>query len=146
MKKLHYVIFSKYRKFEKPKISQLLEKALFLSIICSKCKNEDEKIFKEEESIEILRKKNKIMNQEFRLKKIDEIRNYLIEEINQNELISMKHKSICKVLNYIEHSLLCNFCNYSISFYFCFCFFSWNFNRNYKFCNWSKNFYNNHKN
>ena len=41
------------------------------------------------------------MNQEFRLKKIDEIRNYLIEEINQNELISMKHKNICKVLNYI---------------------------------------------
>ena len=27
------------------------------------------------------------MSQEFRLKKIDEIRNYLIEEINQNELI-----------------------------------------------------------
>ena len=25
------------------------------------------------------------MNQEFRLKKIDEIRNYLIEEINRNE-------------------------------------------------------------
>ena len=29
----------------------LLEKALFLSIIRSKCKNEDEKIFKEEESV-----------------------------------------------------------------------------------------------
>ena len=27
------------------------------------------------------------MSQEFRLKKIDEKRNYLIEEINQNELI-----------------------------------------------------------
>ena len=27
------------------------------------------------------------VSQEFRLKKIDEIRNYLIEEINQNELI-----------------------------------------------------------
>ena len=32
------------------------------------------------------------MNQEFRLKKIDEIRNYLIEEINQNELMSKKDK------------------------------------------------------
>ena len=31
------------------------------------------------------------MNQEFRLKKIDEIRNYLIEEIKQNELMSKKH-------------------------------------------------------
>ena len=32
-----------------------LEKALVLSIICSKCENEDEKIFTEEESIEILK-------------------------------------------------------------------------------------------
>ena len=55
MEKLFCVIFGKYRKFEKPKISYLLEKTLVLSIICSKCKNEDEKIFKEEESIEILK-------------------------------------------------------------------------------------------
>ena len=34
----------------------------------------------------------KNINQEFRLKKIDEKRNYVIEEINQNELISKKHK------------------------------------------------------
>ena len=32
------------------------------------------------------------INQEFRLKKIDEIRNYLIEEINQNKLTSKKHE------------------------------------------------------
>ena len=49
MKKLYYVICGEYRKFEKPNISYLLEKALVLSIICSKCKNEDE------ESIEILK-------------------------------------------------------------------------------------------
>ena len=55
MKKLYCVICGKYRKFEKPKISYLLEKTLVLSIICSKCKNEDEKIFKEEESIEIIK-------------------------------------------------------------------------------------------
>ena len=30
-----------------------LEKILVVSVICSKCKNEDEKIFKEEDSIEI---------------------------------------------------------------------------------------------
>ena len=35
------------------KISFLLEKTLIFSIICSKCNNEDEKIFKEEESIEL---------------------------------------------------------------------------------------------
>ena len=46
------------------------------------------------------------MNQEFRLKKIDEITNYLIEKINQNELVSTKHQKICRVLNYIEHSLI----------------------------------------
>ena len=46
------------------------------------------------------------INQEFRLEKIDEISNYLIEEINQNKLMSKKHKKICKVLNYIDHSLI----------------------------------------
>ena len=42
MKKLFCVICGKKRKFEKPKISYLLAKTV-LSIICSKCKNEDEK-------------------------------------------------------------------------------------------------------
>ena len=44
-----------YRKFENPKIPNLLEKTLVLSIICSNCKDEDEKIFKEKKSIEILK-------------------------------------------------------------------------------------------
>ena len=39
-------------------------------------------------------------------KKIDEIRNYLTEEINQNELMRKKHKKVCRVLNYIENSLI----------------------------------------
>ena len=47
---MHY-----YRKLEKPKISYILEKTLVFSIICSAFKNEDEEIFKEEESIEILK-------------------------------------------------------------------------------------------
>ena len=37
---------------------------------------------------------------------IDEARNYLIEEVNQNELMSKKHKKICTTLNYIEHSVI----------------------------------------
>ena len=45
------------------------------------------------------------MNQECRLNKIGEIRNFLIEEINRNELMSKKHKNVCRVLNYIDHSL-----------------------------------------
>ena len=57
MKKLYCVIcgIKKYKKFEKSKTSYLLQKTLVLSIICSKCKNEDGKIFKKEESIEILK-------------------------------------------------------------------------------------------
>ena len=51
MEKLYCVVCGKYRKFEKPKISYLL----VLSIICSKCKNKDEKLFKEEELSEILK-------------------------------------------------------------------------------------------
>ena len=42
MKKIHCVICGKYRKFKNPKISYIFEKNI--SIICSKCKNEDEKI------------------------------------------------------------------------------------------------------
>ena len=41
------------------------------------------------------------VSQEF----IDETRNYFIEEIKQNELMSKKHKNVCRVLNYIEHLL-----------------------------------------
>ena len=46
------------------------------------------------------------INQEFRLKKIDEIKNYSIEEIYQNKLMSKKHKKVWRVLNYVDHSLI----------------------------------------
>ena len=42
------------------------------------------------------------ISQELRFKNIDETRNYFLEEIEQNELISGKHKKVCKTLNYIE--------------------------------------------
>ena len=54
MKKLYCVLCGKNRKFNNSKISYVFEKTLVLSITCSKGKNEDEKIFKEEESIEVL--------------------------------------------------------------------------------------------
>ena len=53
--KIYCVICGKYRKFEKSKISYLLKKALVISVICRKCKNEEEEIFIEEESMEILK-------------------------------------------------------------------------------------------
>ena len=46
------------------------------------------------------------IRQEFRLKNIDETRNYLIEEINRNELISKNHKKVFRALNYIKHVLI----------------------------------------
>ena len=39
--------------------------------------------------------------QRFRVKNIDETRNYLIKEINRNELMSKKHKNICTTLDFI---------------------------------------------
>ena len=118
MKKRYYVIRGKYKEFEKPKTSYLLEKTLVLSVICCKCKNEDEKLF-EEESIEILKiiclieicnyfinLTEENISQEFRLKNIDETRNYLIEQINRNELMSKKHEKVCTALNYIENFLI----------------------------------------
>ena len=55
MKKVCCVNCGKYRKFKKSKISYISEKTLVLSINCSKCENENEKILKEEESIEVLK-------------------------------------------------------------------------------------------
>ena len=43
-------------------MSYLVEKALVLSTIYSECKNEDEKLFKEEESFEILKTLGLIKN------------------------------------------------------------------------------------
>ena len=52
---MYCVICGKYKKSEKPKILYILEKTLVLPFICSKCKDKHEKIFKEEESIGILK-------------------------------------------------------------------------------------------
>ena len=46
MKKIYCVICGKYRKFKNPKISYIFWERLVFSIICSKCENEDEKLFK----------------------------------------------------------------------------------------------------
>ena len=84
MKKISCTKCKKYKEFKKPKILYICNKTLLLSSICNKCGKEDEKIFKEEESIKIWKilglinniekyqmKKGNI-NQEFRLKNIEE--------------------------------------------------------------------------
>ena len=48
----------------------------------------------------------KNISQEFRLKYVNETKNYFIEEIEQNELMSKKYKKVCTTLNYTEHFLI----------------------------------------
>ena len=43
---------------------------------------------------------------EFRLRKTDETRNYLLDEIKHNDLMIEKYKKTCKYLNYFEHLLI----------------------------------------
>ena len=45
------------------------------------------------------------ISQEFSLKNTDQ-RNYFTEGINQNELMTNKHKKVFSTLNYIEHLLI----------------------------------------
>ena len=49
------------------------------------------------------------ISQDFRLKKLKEINNYFIKEIDQNELLSNNNKKVCATLNYIEHFLTVDF-------------------------------------
>ena len=42
----------------------------------------------------------------FILRKIDETRNYLLDDIKHNDLMSEKYKKICKYLNYVKHMLI----------------------------------------
>ena len=49
MEKIYCVICNRYKKLKKSKMSYIFE------MICSNFENEDEKIFKEEESIQILK-------------------------------------------------------------------------------------------
>ena len=46
------------------------------------------------------------ISQEFRSKNIDETRNYFLEEIKQNELMTKKHKKVRTTLNYIKNFLI----------------------------------------
>ena len=53
--------------------------------------------------------KNKVeksLSQEFRSRYIDERRNYLIEEMNRNEMMTKKYRNISTTPNYIEHFLI----------------------------------------
>ena len=55
MKKICCIKCNKYRKFKNLKLPYILDIKLFVFIICDKCGSNNEKTFKEEESIEILK-------------------------------------------------------------------------------------------
>ena len=55
MRKIYCTKCKKYNEFEKHKISYICDKTLLFSSIYTKCGSEDEKFFKEEESIEKLK-------------------------------------------------------------------------------------------
>ena len=45
------------------------------------------------------------ISQEFRLKNVDQTKNYFLEEIKQYKLMSRKQK-VCSTLNYMQHFLI----------------------------------------
>ena len=72
-------------------------------------------------------------SQQVRLKNIEKTRKYFVEEIEQNELMSNKHRNgLC---NSKLFSKLCyfSFCSYSMYFNFCFYIFDWYSYKNYVF-------------
>ena len=48
----------------------------------------------------------KMSSFEFRLRKIDEARNHLLEKINHNDLMIEKYKKTCRHSNYVQHLLV----------------------------------------
>ena len=54
MTKIYCAMCKMYKEIKNPKMSYICDKTLLLSSICDKWRSEDEKIFKVEESIEIL--------------------------------------------------------------------------------------------
>ena len=79
--------------------------------------------------------------QEFRLKNVDQTKNYFAGEIEENELMSRKYKMVCTTLDYTEHNyteILASAITGCISisgFYF----FDWCSYKNYKLCKNIKN-------
>ena len=75
----------------------------------------------------------------FKLKKIDETRNQLLDEIKHIDLINEKHKNTFRNLNCLNHYIFFYFCSRWLCFNCYICFISWNFCRYCKFCSRNKN-------
>ena len=84
-------------------------------------------------------------SQEILLRKIDEIRNYLLDEI-KHDLMSKKYTKTCKHLNYVEHLLIlasavtgCVSISAFTSFSSCCCWHNKLCSRNKSLCNHCRN-------
>ena len=55
MNKVYCIKCNKHKKIKKSKMSYIFDKALVLSIIFNKCGSKDKTIFKEEQSIKIIK-------------------------------------------------------------------------------------------
>ena len=116
--KIYCNVCNNYRKLEKKlKCHIYFEKTLSLSIVYSQCGDGHIKIIKEEESIEILTILGLINDIEEYQKiyghaRIKHESKISIEKNRWNmrllnwSLMSKNHKNVCRVLNYIEHSLI----------------------------------------
>ena len=62
--------------------------------------------YKKNDKIKYKSFKNKMSSLKFRLQKIDETRNYLLEETKHNDLVNEKYKNTFKYLNYVEFFLI----------------------------------------
>ena len=55
---------------------------------------------------QILNMAEENINQEFRFKNVEEIKNLFIKEIVQNKLMGKKQKKMSSILNYVGHFLI----------------------------------------
>ena len=51
-------------------------------------------------------KEKYILSLEFRSRKLDKKRNFLLEQMKHNDLMNEKYKNTCKYLNYVEKLLI----------------------------------------
>ena len=95
MRKTSGTNWIKYVELKKTKYMFVIRHYFFL-VFVTRVKVNMKKDLKNKNQLRYL----KFLSQEFRLKNIDEKRNYFLEEIKQIELMSRKHKKVYATLTY----------------------------------------------
>ena len=99
---------NKYKKFKNPKISYIFKKALDFSNICFNCNSNNDKIYKQRTSTEILN----VLGLNHNIKRVKHIvshisdkygrkkkslKTYFIEKVKQKDLMSKKIKNLVRL-------------------------------------------------